>query len=318
MITKSSCYKLKKGIMNIEKLKNKKLVNILNHKIFKGYNDIKNSKSFCHQIPKCVKIVDYENDILEPFDDNYNLLYKKKYLSKLSNNNKIKNSFLIHNISFNQQNNTMNKKFNLNSNNNILSNIKKQENNIKYNKILSDKKKRNFNSIFPDMNEAKIYSNIPLLFFKRYFQKPNSLREKLIMSTDKYYNLYDGLNVNQFLYKKISHNNIQNYNSFKMNNQIKKVFPSRQIKYNENREIFMNNLNTKCINIIGKRKRKENTQETGTQMTINKSFNENKSMGNRNVFYKNLVFQISLKKNDSTYNSEIKDNISNGTNSKKK
>jgi hypothetical protein len=80
----------------------------------------------------------------------------------------------------------------------------------------------------------------------------------------------------------------------------------------------MNNLNTKCINIIGKRKRKENTQETGTQMTINKSFNENKSMGNRNVFYKNLVFQISLKKNDSTYNSEIKDNISNGTNSKKK
>ena len=65
-----------------------------------------------------------------------------------------------------------------------------------------------------------------------------------------------------------------------------------------------------------KRKRKNNTQETGTQFSINNSFNGNKKIGNRNIYYKNLVFNYS-KINNSTKNSEIHDNISTGTNSKK-
>ena len=318
MKPKSSCYKIQKGILNIPKLNNKKLVNILNSKIFKGYNEIKNSKSFFHQIPKSVKIVDYENENLESFDDNYNLLYKKKYLSKLNNNCKIKNPFLIKNFSFSQQNHKMNKTIDLNSNNNNLSKIKNQKKSIHYNnRILLEKKRIIFNQLFPDLNETKHYSNIPFLFIERHIQKPISSKDKLIMSSDKYYNKYDGLTENQFLYK-ISHKNFEDLNSFKLNNQIKKVYSSRQVKYNSNRDNFLNNLSSKDLTDTRKSKGKNKTKENGTQITINKSFNGNKRIGIRNVFYKNLVFNYSFKKNDSTYNSEINDNIPVGTSSKRK
>ena len=313
MKPKSSCYKIQKGNLNFSKLKNQKLVNILSNKIFKGYKEIKNSKYFYHKIPKSVKIVDYENDILEPFDDNYNLLYKKKYLSKINNNNKINNPFLINNLSLNQQNHKVEKTFDLNSSD-YFSNIKNQKKNIENMKLLSNRRRLIFNQMFPDLFEAKIYSNIPFLFIERNIQKPISSKDKLIMSTDKYYNKYDGLTESEFLYK-ISHKNNDEFNSFKMNNQFKKSFSSRQIKFQINRINFMKNLSAKNMSL--KRKRKNNTQETGTQFSINNSFNGNKKIGNWNIYYKNLVFNNYSKINNSTKNSEIHDNISTGTNSKK-
>ncbi len=79
-------------------IKNKKLVNVLKHKIFRGYLDIKNSKTFYRKRPKCVKIIDFEEQNLEPFDDNYNLQYKRTFLSTLNQQN-IMNPFIIHNFS---------------------------------------------------------------------------------------------------------------------------------------------------------------------------------------------------------------------------
>ena len=67
------------------KSKNKKLVRILNHKMFKGYREIKESKDFNFKKPKYIESIFWENRILDPFDDNYNLEYKRKNLSSIYN-----------------------------------------------------------------------------------------------------------------------------------------------------------------------------------------------------------------------------------------
>ena len=64
-------------------IKNKKLVDILNHKIFKGFRQIKNSKHFFIEKPNFVKAFIWDENKLEPFDDNYNLQYKKIIIIKL-------------------------------------------------------------------------------------------------------------------------------------------------------------------------------------------------------------------------------------------
>ena len=84
--------------LSYSEIQNKKLVNVLKHKIFKGFEITKNSKTFYRKRPKCVKIIDFEEQNLEPFDDNYNLQYKRSYLSKL-NQQIINNPFIIHNFS---------------------------------------------------------------------------------------------------------------------------------------------------------------------------------------------------------------------------
>ena len=66
-------------------LKNKKLVKILNHKMFKGYRDIKASKWFFNQKPKFISQLAWENKIFDPFDELYNLNYKMNVLYPLKN-----------------------------------------------------------------------------------------------------------------------------------------------------------------------------------------------------------------------------------------
>ena len=66
-------------------IKNKKLVKILNHKMFKGYRDIKASKWFFNQKPKFISQLTWENKIFDPFDDLYNLNYKMNVLYPLKN-----------------------------------------------------------------------------------------------------------------------------------------------------------------------------------------------------------------------------------------
>ena len=65
--------------------KNKKLVTILNHKMFKGYRDIKASKWFFNQKPKFISQLAWENKIFDPFDELYNLNYKMNILYPLKN-----------------------------------------------------------------------------------------------------------------------------------------------------------------------------------------------------------------------------------------
>ena len=89
--------KIKIDNLTKDQINNKKLVSLLKHKIFRGYIDIKNSKTFFRKKPKFVKTIDFEENNLEPFDDNYNLQYKRTYLSKL--NSKINNPLQIKNES---------------------------------------------------------------------------------------------------------------------------------------------------------------------------------------------------------------------------
>ena len=64
------------------KKQNEKLVDILNHKMFKGYRQIKNSKTFGLKRFKFIQIRKWENEPLEPFEENYNLQYQRTYLNK--------------------------------------------------------------------------------------------------------------------------------------------------------------------------------------------------------------------------------------------
>ena len=237
-------------------IKNKKLVNVLKHKIFRGYLDIKNSKTFYRKRPKCVKIIDFEEQNLEPFDDNYNLQYKRTFLSTLNQQN-IMNPLIIHNFSPSKTTNEnienekigkkekMSQTVNQYNRNFFMTNTKvpKKKKDYQYNKIISDRNRVIFKEMFKDEDEAKIYSNIPFLYVERAIQIPENPNEKLIMSEGKEFDEYDGLTENQFIYK-ISHKNYQpnpDLNSFKTNKGVKRGFVSRELKSAVNRN--KNNFN---------------------------------------------------------------------------
>ena len=74
-------------IRKLDKLKNKKLVTILNHKMFKGYRDIKASKWFFNQKPKYITGLAWEAKNFDPFDDLYNLNYKMNVIYPLKTPN---------------------------------------------------------------------------------------------------------------------------------------------------------------------------------------------------------------------------------------
>ena len=74
-------------IRKLDIIKNKRLVKILNHKMFKGYRDIKASKWFFNQKPKYISSLEWEDKIFDPFDDLYNLNYKMNVLKKLKTPN---------------------------------------------------------------------------------------------------------------------------------------------------------------------------------------------------------------------------------------
>ena len=241
--------------LSYSEIQNKKLVNVLKHKIFRGFLEIKNSKTFYRKRPKCVKIIDFEEQNLEPFDDNYNLQYKRSYLSKL-NQQIINNPFIIHNFSptkilneniENQKllnNEKMSQTLNQNNKNFFMTNTKvpKKKKDYQYNKIISDRNRVIFKEMFKDENEAKIYSNIPFLYVERAIQIPENPHEKLIMSEGKEYDEFDGLTENQFIYK-ISHKSYQpnpDLNSFKTNKGVKRGFVSRELKsaVNRNKNYF--------------------------------------------------------------------------------
>ena len=236
-------------------INNKKLVNVLKHKIFRGFLEIKNSKTFYRKRPKCVKIIDFEEQNLEPFDDNYNLQYKRTFLSTLNQQN-IMNPFIIHNFSPSKTTNEnienekigkkekMSQTVNQYNRNFFMTNTKvtKKKKDYQYNKIISDRNRVIFKEMFKDEDEAKIYSNIPFLYVERAIQIPENPNEKLIMSEGKEFDEYDGLTENQFIYK-ISHKNYQpnpDLNSFKTNKGVKRGFVSRELKsaVNRNKNYF--------------------------------------------------------------------------------
>ena len=67
-----------------KKYMNKRLVKILNSKIFKGYRITKEAKNVILKKPRYIEDIYWESKTLDPFDDFYNIEYKRKNLSCLN------------------------------------------------------------------------------------------------------------------------------------------------------------------------------------------------------------------------------------------
>ena len=219
--------------LNRIQIKNKKLVDILNHKIFKGFRQIKNSKTFFIEKPNFVKSYIWDENKLEPFEDNYNLQYKKYHQQKNNIFNVITSDHFNdkNQNKFNKNINFRNKKKISNQNNFFhLTFTKNNNNNIFNNYIEKNKTERMnilFKEIFPNKNEFNIYNNFPLIFVEKKRKiRPTTAKKKIITFNENNCDEeFIGLTEKQFLYK-ISHhnqnlknkqNNLVNLNNFNKN-----------------------------------------------------------------------------------------------------
>ena len=250
-----------------DKLKNKKLVTILNHKMFKGYRDIKASKWFVNKKPKYISSLAWENKIFDPFDDLYNLDYKSNVLYPLQNplfnnflqiknyppkdkkrtitsgkNSEYKNYINRIMTGNNTHTQTSSKTFNDNNIYITSNSIYKTNNFYK----LNEPPMKIYNQIFDNLEECELYNDIPILAIeksKNYYLRKNQLSSKkskkeksIIQSDNKYDDEFNGLTETQFLYK-ISHNKTNKHvdeniktNSFKNNDGLVRGFSARKIK----------------------------------------------------------------------------------------
>ena len=227
-----------------DKIKNKKLVKILNHKMFKGYRDIKSSKLFYKKNINFDKntlgCLEWEKKVYDYFDDLYNLSYKLNVLSKLKtpsfnniisikhfrnpNKNTIESKQTLPTesrikqikSSINSKLTTMNSlakrsKIQSNSNNNFyLTSMSVYHTDNFYHKYNPEKV---YKEIF-DVDNV-YYNDITILSLdkiNKYNNPKKKKKSKYITSDDDiintnniHDNIYNGLTVRQFLYK-ISHN----------------------------------------------------------------------------------------------------------------
>jgi len=227
--------------------KNKKLVTSLNRRIFRGFVKTKkltelkeNENNPSTQMTTEQNKWDKYNPM--PYEDNYNILYREKFLNKLkgkqinsieilnskkentNNNNKIK---LKKNIINDFNNNNIFLTYN---NYNI--NPKKSVNNILKNpqlKIIEEENKKEENEnkiikkIFPDEEELKVISNIPFISLYK-----NPLRTLSVESKKHYSKKEKKILDEEYLYR-ISHKNIED----KSNNINKGIVRGFRTAYNE-------------------------------------------------------------------------------------
>ena len=206
---------------------NQRLVKILNHKMFKGYRNIKQNKEYFVSPPKYFNNLFWENRIIDPFDDCYNIEYKRKNLSSL-NNKDLSSILLIKNISnknmgnqvtiqknsntLKKLSNTPKKRNNFRRKQNIK--VSKRHNNDKYfyfssnsslirNNMDDDKEKKLnlYKTIFSDINEKGLYNDIPFFSIEK-IHKINNIKKKkkfVYLPSEE-----ERINDLQFLYK-VSH-----------------------------------------------------------------------------------------------------------------
>ena len=227
-----------------DKIKNKKLVKILNHKMFKGYRDIKSSKLFYKKNINFDKntlgCLEWEKKVYDYFDDLYNLSYKLNVLSKLKtpsfnniisikhfrnpNKNTIESKQTLPTESRIKQT-----KSSINSNLTTMNSLAKKskiQSNSNNNFYLTSMSVYHTDNFYHKYNPEKVYkeifdvdnvyyNDIPLLSLdkiNKYNNPKKKKKSKYITSDDDiintnniHDNIYNGLTVRQFLYK-ISHN----------------------------------------------------------------------------------------------------------------
>ena len=227
-----------------DKIKNKKLVKILNHKMFKGYRDIKSSKLFYKKNINFDKntlgCLEWEKKVYDYFDDLYNLSYKLNVLSKLktpSFNNIIsikhfrnpnKNT-IESKQTFPTESRIKQTKSSINSNFTTMNSLTKRskiQTNSNNNFYLTSMSVYHTDNFYHKYNPEKVYkeifdvdnvyyNDIPILSLekinknnfpkKRKKSKYVTSDDDIINTNNIHDNIYNGLTVRQFLYK-ISHN----------------------------------------------------------------------------------------------------------------
>ena len=230
--------------ISFDKTKNKKLVKILNHKMFKGYRDIKSSKLFYKKNINFDKntlgCLEWEKKVYDYFDDLYNLSYKLNVLSKLKtpsfnniisikhfrnpNKNTIESKQTLPTESRIKQT-----KSSINSNLTTMNSLAKRskiQSNSNNNFYLTSMSVYHTDNFYHKYNPEKVYkeifdvdnvyyNDIPILSLdkiNKYNNPKKKKKSKYITSDDDiintnniHDNIYNGLTVRQFLYK-ISHN----------------------------------------------------------------------------------------------------------------
>ena len=271
-----------------EKISNKKLVNILNHKMFKGYRISKESKKVFVEKPKYVSDNCWERKTFDPFDDYYSIDYKNKNLSSL-NHQDFSNLLLINNLSRKSQDETV-KKVSVHTQKGgnfrkkrIINLIKKPINKERYfyfcpdsqliTKNSSENKEKKdilYNTIFQDNNEKKLYNDIPIFAIDKLHKISNDITsdsEKLKYIKNK----EERQNDLQFLYK-LSHNKQKKiefknrYNATTAKTNIIKS-PLRQNKFNS--------FNVNSFKNGNKNKLNKNIHQNNNWVIVNNSFSIN-------------------------------------------
>ena len=185
-------------------LKNKNLVKILNNKMFKGFNKIKTLMNPNFNIDEFINKV---ADNYYPIDENYEIYYQKKFLSKLKNRKASFSTFKFNNPT-NESNNiskTLSKsktqsEFFITNNN---ENLKKKN---KIYSILDNYREKNVNDeIFLNQKEKKITTSYPIIMIEKLH---NNEQNPPIKLNNSYYNYkndkYGYLNKSNSFKKKLS------------------------------------------------------------------------------------------------------------------
>ena len=186
-------------------LKNKNLVKILNNKMFKGFNKIKTLMNPNFNIDEFIQKV---SDNYYPIDENYEIYYQKKYLSKLKNRKASFSHFKFNNNPTYESNNiskTLSKsktqsEFFITNNN---YNSKKKN---KIYSILDHYREKNVNDeIFLNQKEKKITTSYPIIMIEKLH---NNEQNPPIKLNNSYYNYkndkYGYLNKSNSFKKKLS------------------------------------------------------------------------------------------------------------------
>lgn len=200
--SKSNLSSFSNRMFSKAELKNKKLVKTLNSKMFKGYNQIKNSKTF-KPINDSINLptIQWLKSNLMPFNEMYNLNYKHKHFasSRSPNLNQFFNIEVMNN-SINQTrnnvflttNNKSNGQLSFSSSENKLFTLPDKE--IKNNAFLLKR-------LFPDENELEKISSLHFLSLEKHPYDYNSSKQILSKAEKIEKTKYNEI---EFLYK-ISH-----------------------------------------------------------------------------------------------------------------
>jgi hypothetical protein len=240
----------KSSLFKRVKSNNKRLVKILEHKMFKGFRDIKKSKECNFQRPKYIDSDFWENKILDPFDDYYNIEYKKKNLSAFNSkdftdmlqiNNyskkseiylkkekkkrfiapKTQNNFRKNKNRKNRTKQNKDQYFYFSSNSSLTKNDLDNNNKERKNKL--------FKTIFSDENEKGLYNDIPIFAIEKIHKiKENKKKKNMFLPSRE-----ERINDLQFLYK-VSHDMPKKKIDFRNKYNIKSATQRRKLNIMKN------------------------------------------------------------------------------------